>query len=488
MSLTQIVVFISIAAAVFTGVTYYTKNVKNLFISFLQSFCGIWFIFSGSVKLVDPLGLAFKMDQYFSEFAYTFSASQFKFIAPLFTSLGHYTHILSVLVIVAEVMIGLMLLFGIKPKLTAWLFFAIMVFFTFLTGYTHLTGYVPEGINFFDFGKWSDFDTKNMKVTDCGCFGDFLKLEPTVSFYKDLFLMIPAILFLMYHRFFHRFFSSNTRLGISLIGLLLTTMYALNNTYWNEPAIDFRPFKIGTNIKEKRKIEMDAIANIPIFLKITPIAGGTPITLTQSEYGKRYAEFPKESFNIEQVKGASDVERTKLSDFIIYDKYNSDVTNDLLEDSSLVLMVVEYKVDMITQDVIVESQDTVFADQDTVNADKSGDSNSIVSISTVSETVQKQLLSKKELELYNSKILPLLTACQKAKIRSMVVYGGINAETVEGFKGQLNAEFDSFEADDILLKTIIRSNPGFVLWKNGTILGKWHINNPPSIADIQSYK
>ena len=75
---------------------------------------------------------------------------------------------------------------GYYRKWTAWLFFLIVFFFTILTGFTYLTGYVPLDANFFDFSAWGPYVKENMRVTDCGCFGDFIKLDPKISFFKDL--------------------------------------------------------------------------------------------------------------------------------------------------------------------------------------------------------------------------------------------------------------------------------------------------------------
>ena len=68
--------------------------------------------------------------------------------------------------------------------------FLLVAFFTVLTGFTYLTGFVPDGSNFFDFGSWVGVHNENnMKVKDCGCFGDFIKLKPKTSFLKDVFLL-----------------------------------------------------------------------------------------------------------------------------------------------------------------------------------------------------------------------------------------------------------------------------------------------------------
>jgi uncharacterized membrane protein YphA (DoxX/SURF4 family) len=150
--------------------------------------------FFGLGQSSGPLGTAYKMEQYFAEFQGTFEDTTLSFMAPLFPTLSEYAIGFSVGMIVFEIILGLMLLLGSWPKVTAWAFFLLVLFFTFLTGFTYLTGYVPEGVNFFQFGQWGPYVETNMKVTDCGCFGDFIKLEPKTSFLKDIFLLVPSLI------------------------------------------------------------------------------------------------------------------------------------------------------------------------------------------------------------------------------------------------------------------------------------------------------
>ena len=201
MTLTDIIMYMAIAGGLWTAMVYFLwQKSKNILITFLQSFCGALFIFSGWVKAIDPLGTAYKMEQYFAEFKVTFSQTSLSSEADIFPVMAEYAIVFAVIMIVLEIVLGIMLLFGIYQKITAWSFFLLILFFTFLTGFTYLTGYVPEGVNFFSFSQWGDYVETNMKVTDCGCFGDFIKLKPKVSFLKDIFLLVPAILFIVFNK------------------------------------------------------------------------------------------------------------------------------------------------------------------------------------------------------------------------------------------------------------------------------------------------
>jgi len=170
--LVSIIGGIALALTLLIGIVL--REQKNWLMTYAQSFVGALFIFSGFVKAMDPLGTAYKMEQYFVEFESTFSETWLSFIAPLFPALSEASITFSVVMIVFEIVLGLMILIGSSPRFSSWAFFLLVAFFTFLTGFTYLTGYVPNGVNFFEFGQWTAFEETNMKVTDCGCFGDFL--------------------------------------------------------------------------------------------------------------------------------------------------------------------------------------------------------------------------------------------------------------------------------------------------------------------------
>ena len=169
MTLTDILIYMAIAGGIWSALVYFIWQKSNHWlITFLQSFCGALFIFSGWVKAIDPLGTAYKMEQDFGEFRVTFSQTSLKGLADLFPVFAEYAIVFAVIMIVLEIVLGIMLLFGIFKKFTAWTFFLLILFFTFLTGFTYLTGYVPEGVNFFSFSQWGDYVETNMKVTGCG--------------------------------------------------------------------------------------------------------------------------------------------------------------------------------------------------------------------------------------------------------------------------------------------------------------------------------
>ena len=131
MTLTTLLIRIFIAAIALTGITVGVFNQKkNILVSFLQNFCGALFIFSGWVKAIDPLGTAYKMEQYFAEFESTFQETWMSFIAPIFPFLSNLSVSFSVGMIIFEIVLGLMLIMGAKNKFTSWAFLLLVGFFT----------------------------------------------------------------------------------------------------------------------------------------------------------------------------------------------------------------------------------------------------------------------------------------------------------------------------------------------------------------------
>ena len=117
MTIYTLLIYIGITAAILTAaVGFFYKGHKNWIMTYLQNFCGALFIFSGYVKAVDPMGTAFKMEQYFAEFFYTFNETAMSFIAPLFPWMAEYSIAVSVGMIVFEIVLGVMLILGSRPK------------------------------------------------------------------------------------------------------------------------------------------------------------------------------------------------------------------------------------------------------------------------------------------------------------------------------------------------------------------------------------
>lgn len=183
---------------------------------------GVLFVFSGFVKLVDPIGSQYKFEEYFSE-----SVLDMEFMISY--ALGF-----SILLILAEIMLGVMLLLGFKPKITVWSLLAISLVFLFLTWYSAYYN----------------------KVTDCGCFGDAVKLTPWETFYKNVVLIVLVFLLLIRVNDIKPVFNQKLVAAITVICFLsfsFITYHVLNYL----PIIDFRAYAVGKNIPEGMEFPTD---------------------------------------------------------------------------------------------------------------------------------------------------------------------------------------------------------------------------------------
>ncbi len=488
MGLGTIFISTAIVALFLTAFMHFgLRKVNSWIVSFFQNFAGALFVFSGAVKAIDPLGTAYKMEQYFDQFQEVFKPTWFSFLSPLFPKLSAYSASFSVFMIVFEIVLGIFLLTGAYRKFTAWAFLILVGFFTFLTGFTYLTGYVPEGVNFFQFGKWDAFVETNMKVTDCGCFGDFIKLKPKVSFFKDLFLLIPAFLFLFSFRRMHHLFSARVNMGITSISIALLTLYCMSNFVWNLPDVDFRPFKVGVNIREQKEAESDALNAVDILAyKMTNKTTGEVVELPYDQYMKEFQKYPGEEWSLEQIKTEPTIPQTKISEFEVSDLQGSDMTEAILADSNYSFMVIAHKLYGKDTTGMMTLMDTIYA-PDTI---RTPDSMYVVQ-KAAGVKKREEAFSRKAwnnasyMKAWGEKINPIMMAAKKEGYNAYVITAYLNAETIGDFSKTIGAEYPFYTADDILLKTIIRSNPGLLLLKNGKVIMKWHYRQLPNYENIK---
>lgn len=485
-TLTSLTLTVAVLAIIFTAIVVFTKKHKSILISYLQSFTGILFIISGFVKAVDPLGTAYKLDQYFAEFIKVFKDTWLSGLVDTFPVLMEYSVGLSVFMIVFEILLGVMLLMGSVPKLTAWLFFLLVLFFTFLTGFTYLTGYVPPDGKFFDFSTWGAYKATNMKVTDCGCFGDFLKLEPKTSFFKDVFLLIPALVFIFRSKKMHVLLTTGSRLWINISVTLGFTYFCLSNYVWKEPVFDFRPFKIGTDVAAQYKKEKDAQGKVRVLRRVLQnTATGETVDLAESEYMTKYTQYGEGWTTIDQIRSEPEVPKSKISDFMIKSYDGNDMTDLYLENDKNHIMIISHKIKFNSEVYKETVQDTIMK-TDTVYTKT--DTSLVTSIDTIiSKTVDRTKINLEN--PYLEDYLGLKEFIGKAAndgVMVSIVLGGASKLVANELKKQIGVDqVKIFEADDILLKTIIRSNPGILLWKNGKIIHKWHKNKLPDYDEVK---
>uniref|UniRef100_UPI0035942B9A BT_3928 family protein n=1 Tax=Aquiflexum sp. TaxID=1872584 RepID=UPI0035942B9A len=192
--------------------------IKHWILFVIRLLVGGLFIFSGLIKVNDPVGTSIKLEEYFDVFSND--------IASFFYIFKEIALPLAVVLVVAEVVLGIMLILGVRLKFTVWALSILIIFFTFLTFYSA----------YFN------------KVTDCGCFGDAIKLTPWESFIKDVILLsLIGVLFV-----FRKDLSNDGKtwakwtVRFSLVISFAIAILAIRNL----PFIDFRAYKEGVNIPE----------------------------------------------------------------------------------------------------------------------------------------------------------------------------------------------------------------------------------------------
>lgn len=199
------------------------------FLTIARWFVGILFIFSGLVKANDPLGLSYKMQEFFEAWEVQ--------------GFHDYTLSLSILMNAFEIIAGVAVIIGWRMKLFSWLLLLLIIFFTFLTGYAWLATN-PDG---------------SAKFASCGCFGDCLPLTPKQSFLKDLLLLI-LIAFIFKNRHLIKPLFSKSFVNAFLIFDAAVLAFAFQwYTLKYLPVVDCLPFKKGNNIIELRKMPPDAV-------------------------------------------------------------------------------------------------------------------------------------------------------------------------------------------------------------------------------------
>jgi len=366
----------------------FIQNISRLLI-------GLLFIFSGFVKAIDPLGSTYKFTDYFVAFNIEWLSPAALFLAVVLSSI--------------EFVIGFAILNNVYTRISSVLMFIFMSFFTLLTFYLALAN----------------------PVTDCGCFGDAIKLTNWQTFYKNLVFMIPAGIVFWKRKHFSSRFNRPAQLIIAIVGILIS-LYISKQSYNHLPAIDFRPYKIGTDINLAMNDNLQGAPQPQFETKIVYEKNGEKKTFTTDN-------LPDSTWQwVETISNQTDKGyEPPIHNFLLTNNMKQDVTEMVLNDDGFTLMIVAYDIEKLPEasyDMLHEISDV-------------GGANGFnVFIATAS-----------------------------------------NPEDVDQFKREQSLLTKTYYADPITLKTIVRSNPGIVLLKSGMILNKWHYNDFPQANKMSEY-
>ena len=346
---------------------------------------GALFIFSGFIKLNDPLGFSYKLQDYFSP-----DVLNIPFLEP-------YALMISVLVVVFEVVLGIFLLIGYKPKFTVWSLLGMIVFFTFLTFYAA----------YFE------------KVKDCGCFGDFLKLKPWETFWKDVVLLVLVIILFIGVKHIKPLYGKLPTTVLGLLGFVISLWFGYH-VLMHLPVIDFRAYKIGNNIQKGMRVPEDAQKPIVEYYWKFKVNGQDKVITTNGSYPEVEGDFISVDTKVIQ-----EGYQPPVVDFSI-ETEDENLTEQFLAEDNLIV-IISYNLDKIERDGALKLK-----------------------------TLQVEARKK------GYKIIGLTASGKEAKQRINEAY---------------DINFDWYLCDEKALKTVVRSNPGILELDKGTVKQKVHWND-----------
>lgn len=270
-------------------------------------------------------------------------------------------------------------------------------------------------------------------VKDCGCFGDALKLKPWESFYKDIILLAFILIIFVKRKSIKPLFGDKFAMIMSAAGLVLSTWFTWK-CYAHLPVKDFRPYAIGKNITEGMTLPPGSITDSVVMVFIyKDKATGANVEAGMDQVSN-YSGNDKYEFVDRIDKVVREGDKPAIHDFAIKDAEDNDYTSDFLSRPDYVFMLVAYD--------LTKSNKAI---QEKVNA--------------------------------------LAAACQKNDFEFFGITSTIATET-DKFRHEHQNSFPFYFCDGTALKTIIRSNPGLVLLKQGTVVDMWHHNDFPTYEEL----
>lgn len=512
-----------------------------LFSFVARALVGGLFIVSGLVKANDPWGFAFKLEEYFepSGLAYDF---------PFFEAFHDYALPLSILICVAEIVLGAAVILGGKIKLASWALVIMMAFFTWLTWYTYSCN-VSQMLAMAD---GSDFTRQC--VTDCGCFGDALRgsvgrsLTPLESFWKDIILfylcliifanqwkiklntikenwiMVPAALLVIiffswvFGWIFPIFFALIALLGAFVAGNLnigkigkdwkmaafVTILALIFSLYTSNylPFKDYRPYAVGNNLVEQMNNGVDQVAEYQLVYKNKQTGEEELFEMNDWEiYGDttKY-EFVDTKINI-LIAGVD----PSILDFaarINYDQLTEaeraipeidsliQAEYDNYYEEKMVLYSTLYGLDTIS----AMDFDTTYY-PDSVYTQKAVFTDLMDPSMPFSVDVTNYLLSAEYIFLMTIRDMASINKGSMEDFRSLLagareknipffVLSPAGQAEVDAFKKEHNFDATFLGFDGVEVKIIVRSNPGLILLNKGTVLDKWPSRSIEDFEDI----
>lgn len=369
-----------------------TIDYRKIITEICRIILGVTFIFSGTVKCIDPVGGAIKIEDYFGAFG--------------LSALNPLATFVSFNLSAIEFMLGLCILMAVYRKLTTICMLAFMTFMTLLTLYLALFN----------------------PVHDCGCFGEAIILTNWQTFFKNFLVLLPAsVITYIYHKRMTPVYTHKVYWFIVLFAYAFPMWLSWYN-YSHLPIEDFRPYKVGANIPELMSFPADAPQDEYEFI--------------YERNGEKKAFAPENApagdstWTFVEAKLIKEGYIPPIISFELYDDMEDNIAEEILSAENGAFLLIIHKTEKASDKKIDE-------------------------INTIYDYAQEH-----QLDFYG------VTSSTREEINTWINNTG--------------AEYPFLTADDVTLKTIIRSNPGLVLLKSGTILNKWHYNDIPSEDQVNA--
>ena len=328
------------------------KQVRWLVVNLCRLLLSLTFLFSGLVKLIDPRGTQYKIEDYVAAFGLPTFDTQ---LTPL---------ALAVILALLEFYIGFNLFFGIRRRTTSRLALCLLLVMTPITFYLALSN----------------------AISDCGCFGDALRLSHWQTFGKNVVLLVAAIVVVKYYRKLTRFITERNQWLLSLYALVFALFLAIYNIR-HLPVMDFRPYYVGVDLPKA----------------------------IEAEWERADGEMQYLDFGFQTLSG-------------------EDITFEWIGQKGYKFMLVS---------PWLEQADD--GQMDKINA--------------------------------------LYDYCQAQGYPFLALTSSLQ-ESIDRWKDLTGAEYDFALADGTMLKTVIRSNPGLLLFHDGVIYQKWAASDIPNVEDL----
>ena len=346
---------------------------------------GLVFLFSSFVKGVDPMGTTFKIQEYMT--AWNIGSLTFEWALPL-------AGVMSVTMICAEFVVGILLITNAYRRLSAWLLVLMMAFFTVTTLVDAVTN----------------------KVTDCGCFGDAVKLTNWQTFWKNIALDVPTVwIFLTRNlRYRRRFERDGIILLVSIAAMVVFEMYNIKH----EPVIDFRPWKVGNKM-----MDTDSTEGMQSYVTYRNTATGQTEEFESAQLMQRMAD-PEWAATWEwESSRVVDPREIAAPGFAMLDLEGEDHATDLLPAEDGLLIVTVHHLEDV-------------------------DENGVRTIRAAQRTAED-----------NASKIVMLTAALPEEVPTWLADNNISG-------------LDYLFADATAIETMMRGNPGLMYIKDATVISK----------------